>query len=128
MPYDPRLHGPRRVIGPGFHEQVYAVVQRIPRGRVASFGDVAAMLGLRRAARQVGFALAALPEDRDVPWHRVVTSTGKLSVRANGKPSPEQIARLRGEGVPVSAAGQVAGFSARRHEFHHGPMTGPEDS
>ena len=91
MPYDPERHGPRRVVGPGFHDQVYALVRTIPAGRLATYGDIAAALGLRNVARHVGFALAALPPDRaDVPWHRVVNSTGRLSVRGHGSASREQ--------------------------------------
>ena len=59
MPYDPERHGPRRIVGEGFHEQVYAVVAAIPRGRVATYGDVAGALGSRSVARQVGFDVVA---------------------------------------------------------------------
>jgi alkylated DNA nucleotide flippase Atl1 len=116
--YDPEWHGPRRVVGPGFREQVYAVVCRVPAGSVTTFGDVAGQLGLRSVARQVGFALAALPADRtDVPWHRVVTARGAPSVRGSGSPEPEQIARLAADGVMLDASGRVEQFAARRHRY-----------
>ena len=63
-------------------ERFYSVVRRIPRGRVATYGQVAALAGLPRHARQVGYALHALPEDTDVPWHRVVNARGEISPRA----------------------------------------------
>ncbi|MCB9899603.1 MAG: sulfatase-like hydrolase/transferase [Planctomycetes bacterium] len=113
--YDPERHGPRRVVGKGFHARVHAVVRAIPKGRVASYGDVAAALGLRSAARQVGYALAALPhEAQDVPWHRVVNARGELARRGDGEPSDEQRERLLAEGVDVDARGRVADFVRRR--------------
>lgn len=116
--YDPDRHGPRRVVGPGFHEAVFAVVEQVPAGAVTTYGDVAARLGLRSAARQVGYALAALPAGRDeVPWHRVVNARGELSRRGDGGPSEPQCRRLRAEGVAVTRAGRVSGFAARRHVF-----------
>jgi methylated-DNA-protein-cysteine methyltransferase-like protein len=62
--------------------RIYAVVKRIPRGRVATYGQVAALAGLPRHARQVGYALHALPEGSDVPWHRVINARGEVSPRA----------------------------------------------
>jgi methylated-DNA-protein-cysteine methyltransferase-like protein len=79
---------------------VYAVVRRIPRGRVLTYGQVARLLGMLRGARAVGWALRALPdgEGRRVPWHRVVGAGGRISPRAG--PGPElQRRRLRQEGV-----------------------------
>ncbi|MBK9386283.1 MAG: MGMT family protein [Planctomycetes bacterium] len=117
MPYDPTRHGPHRVVGPGFHAQVHRLVQRIPRGRVASYGDIAEALGLRSAARRVGQALAALPAGRAqaIPWHRVVNAAGRISVRADGEPSPEQARLLREEGIEVDDTGRVLDFSRHRH-------------
>ncbi len=113
--YDPRRHGPRRIIGPGFHAKVYEVVVSVPPGRVTTFGDVAARLGLRSAARQVGYALAALPPERDdVPWYRVVNARGMLSPRADGQPSAEQRQLLASEGVDVDERGRVVDFASLR--------------
>lgn len=113
--YDPARHGPHRVVDAGFHADVYAAVKAIPAGKVTTYGDVAAALGLRSVARQVGWALAAIPEDRDdVPWHRVVNARGEISRRGDGLPSEEQRRLLADEGVEVNEAGRVVGFSDRR--------------
>lgn len=88
-----------------FFERVYALVRRIPRGRVVTYGQVAALLGVSRGARAVGWALRALPERRaeHVPWHRVVGAGGRISPR--GGPGPEiQRRRLRAEGVVFRGA------------------------
>jgi methylated-DNA-protein-cysteine methyltransferase-like protein len=61
------------------YERIYAVVERIPEGRVATYGQVAALAGLGRAARQVGYALHSLPDGSDLPWHRVINSRGSTS-------------------------------------------------
>ena len=63
-----------------FTGRVYATVRRIPYAHVASYGDIASLLGTPRAARGVGFALRALPQGSDVPWWRVVNSTGGISL------------------------------------------------
>jgi methylated-DNA-protein-cysteine methyltransferase-like protein len=79
---------------------VYAVVRRIPRGRVLTYGQVARILGKLRGARAVGWALRALggAQAERVPWHRVVGAGGRISLRAG--PGPElQRRRLRREGV-----------------------------
>jgi alkylated DNA nucleotide flippase Atl1 len=106
------------VVGPGFHDRVYAVVADVPAGAITTYGDVAARLGLRSAARQVGYALAALPDGRDdVPWHRVVNARGELSRRSDGAPSKRQSRRLRAEGIEVTREGCVKAFDLRRHVF-----------
>ena len=61
----------------GMFEEVYAAVRRIPRGHVATYGQIARMIGRPRAARAVGYALSAAPAD--VPCHRVVSRQGGLS-------------------------------------------------
>jgi methylated-DNA-protein-cysteine methyltransferase-like protein len=89
-----------------FYEQVYAVVRRIPRGKVTSYGRVAQMLGAPNAARAVGYALRALNDKgddyADVPWQRVVNSQGRISI-VNREATPHRQAELlRSEGVHVS--------------------------
>ena len=61
------------------HEKIYAVVRRIPCGRVATYGQVAELAGLAGHARQVGYAMAALPSASAVPWQRVINAAGMVS-------------------------------------------------
>lgn len=76
------------------------MVRKIPRGRVATYGQVAARLGVPRGARAVGWALRALSDEeaRRVPWHRVVSHTGAISLRVGPGPLVQR-RLLRGEGV-----------------------------
>ena len=60
-PYDPLKHGPKRIVGPGFHEQVHKLVGTVPPGSVTTYGDIGAALGSSTVARHVGYAMAALP-------------------------------------------------------------------
>lgn len=89
------------MMGPeqGFFERVYALVRRIPRGRVASYGQVAVLLGVPRGARAVGWALRGIgARGPRIPWHRVVGHGGRISL--DGRPSGLlQRRRLRQEGV-----------------------------
>ena len=113
--YDPERHGPRRIVGPGFHEQVYARVRTVPAGRVTTYGDVARALGSASVARHVGFALAALGEGRDdVPWFRVVNGRGRVHTDPDAPDGGEQRRQLRAEGVEVDAEGRIAEFGALR--------------
>ena len=90
------------------YPRYYDVVRRIPPGRVATYGQVAAEAGLPGRARQVGYAMAALPNGSDVPWHRVVNARGEVSRRSGGT-AFEQIQRvlLEAEGVRFSAHGRI---------------------
>jgi methylated-DNA-protein-cysteine methyltransferase-like protein len=86
--------------GSDSYRLIYAVVARIPRGRVATYGQVAALAKRPRQARLVGYALAVLTEDSDVPWHRVVNAKGQVSPRGNGLGHEDlQAQLLRREGV-----------------------------
>jgi methylated-DNA-protein-cysteine methyltransferase-like protein len=112
-PYQPERHGPERIVGPGFHARVHAAVRAVPEGRVTTYGDIAQALGLASVARQVGWALAALPAGSDVPWWRVVAAGGRLA-RWRSSASDRQRALLQREGTRVDARGKVAEFAARR--------------
>lgn len=81
------------------YRRIYDVVRRIPRGRVATYGQVAALAGLPGHARMVGYALAALPDGARVPWHRVVNARGTISPRAASDWTHVQRALLEAEGV-----------------------------
>ena len=84
----------------GFFARVYQAVRAIPRGRVATYGQVALLAGTPRGARAVGWALRALRGRlaARVPWHRVVAAGGRLSPRVGGGEA-RQRSRLRAEGV-----------------------------
>ncbi|HEY6553104.1 MAG TPA: methylated-DNA--[protein]-cysteine S-methyltransferase [Vicinamibacteria bacterium] len=84
----------------GFFRRVYQVVRRIPAGRVATYGQVAALAGTPRGARAVGWALRALDaaQAARVPWHRVVNAAGAISPRPGVSPAIQR-QRLRSEGV-----------------------------
>jgi len=83
---------------------VYALVRRIPTGRVATYGEIARALGDPRAARTVGWALRACADD--VPWHRVVNAQGKISWRPTGGYHRQRVL-LRQEGVRLSRGGRI---------------------
>lgn len=87
-----------------WYDRVYLWVRRIPSGRVSTYGDVATFLGHPRRARQVGWALAALPPDTDVPWQRVINRLGEISLRGEIERPLEQRRRLEEEGVVFDAA------------------------
>jgi methylated-DNA-protein-cysteine methyltransferase-like protein len=79
----------------------------VPRGRVATYGQIAQLAGRPKQARQVGYALSALGGDTDLPWHRVVNAAGGISVRARAGSKPLQQLMLESEGVEFDAAGRV---------------------
>ena len=89
----------------GFFEQVYGLVGQVPLGRVATYGQIAALLGVPRGARAVGWALRALGGKRAaaVPWHRVVGAGGRISPRAGNGPALQR-RRLCAEGVRFRGA------------------------
>ena len=90
-----------------FYEQIYALVKQIPRGKVTSYGRIAAMLGASGAARQVGYAMSALkhkdgnPEYADIPWQRVINSKGEISIKGARFNKLIQAEELRADGVEV---------------------------
>jgi methylated-DNA-protein-cysteine methyltransferase-like protein len=94
------------------YQAIYRAVRRIPRGKVATYGQVAAIAGLGRGARQVGYAMHALPTGTAVPWHRVVNARGEISRRASGEGELDQRLRLEAEGVRFSWRGRI---DLRRH-------------
>ncbi|HET7461798.1 MAG TPA: MGMT family protein [Longimicrobium sp.] len=99
---------PDDVNGGSTYERIYAVVRRIPRGKVSTYGRVAELAGLGRAARQVGYAMAALPDHTTVPWHRVINAQGRISLRRGTGGDLEQRYRLEAEGVVFDSGGRVS--------------------
>jgi len=115
---------PRRAAGlPPFHRLVYGLVRRVPRGKVVTYGQVAAILGHPRAARAVGRALGALrgPLLHVVPWQRVVNAAGRCS-RRHDYGSEMQRERLEIEGVRFDRHGRV---DLRRFRWHAGGHARP---
>lgn len=102
-----------------FVRAVYAAVKRVPRGRVVTYGQIAAMLGHPRAARAVGTALARLPRhlSRSVPWQRVINSSGRISRRSDFSRPDLQRRLLENEGVQFRSGGHV---DLGRHQLREG--------
>ena len=87
------------------YQHIYALVKQLPRGQVSSYGHLARLAGT--TPRVVGFALAALPEQTDVPWQRVINSQGSISARKDSDRATLQRALLEAEGVRFDAFGRV---------------------
>ncbi|WP_440848446.1 MGMT family protein [Salinisphaera sp. SWV1] len=79
------------------HGPIFAVVRRIPPGRVATYGQIARRVGRPRAARQIGYALHRCPPG--LPWHRVINAQGRISLPADSTAALTQRRRLIEEGV-----------------------------
>ncbi len=80
------------------YENIYSIVRLIPRGRVATYGQIANIVG-SCTPRMVGYAMAALPNYSDVPWQRVINYKGKTSTRASGDGDIIQLKILETEGI-----------------------------
>ncbi|HJT16295.1 MAG TPA: MGMT family protein [Thermoanaerobaculia bacterium] len=87
------------------YQRIYAAVRRIPRGRVATYGQIAELAGLEGHARQVGYALHVAPEG--LPWHRVINAQGRISARASSDCGELQRLLLEAEGVAFDLEGRV---------------------
>ena len=90
-----------------FFSRVWTVVRRIPGGKVATYGQIAAILENPRAARTVGWALHALPDGTDVPWQRVINSKGRISIDCFEHDPNLQRILLEQEGVVFDHKGYV---------------------
>jgi methylated-DNA-protein-cysteine methyltransferase-like protein len=110
-------------------EQVYRIVRCIPPGKVATYGQIAQILGMPHAARTVGWALRALSEDDDVPWQRVINARGTVSFGEGSPGAAIQRGLLEEEGVVFDEKGRIdlsiygwAGLDlAERDELLHLP-------
>ncbi len=89
------------------YERIYAIIKRIPKGRVATYGQIARLAGIRGQARRVGYALSVLSDDRRVPWHRVVNVKGGISARSERHFEEIQRALLDREGIVFGTKGQI---------------------
>jgi methylated-DNA-protein-cysteine methyltransferase related protein len=88
------------------HERILGVVRRIPRGRVATYGQVATLAGFPRQPRLAGYALRHAEDG--IPWHRVVNAEGRISPRAASDSVRVQRALLEAEGVRFGLDGRVS--------------------
>lgn len=86
---------------PSFYESVYSIAKKIPKGKVTSYGRIAVILGHPRAARAVGYALNAIPKNREgkIPWQRVINSKGRISFRGDSHRAILQRKILESEGI-----------------------------
>lgn len=100
---------------PDDYARIYAAIAAIPRGRVASYGEIAARAGLPRRARLVGYALRRTPDGLTLPWHRVLRADGRIAFAAGSAAFREQSQRLLAEGV-IPRNGRVA---LARFGVHH---------
>ena len=83
------------------NRRIYSVIEDIPEGRVASYGQIAELAGVPRGARQVAYALRCLPSGHSLPWFRIITASGKLAFAPDTRAFKTQRNKLRDEGVRV---------------------------
>jgi len=90
------------------YQRFYTIIDRIPAGKVATYGQVATLAGFPGQARQVGYALHATPDDLEIPWQRVINAQGQISPRGN--PIGEEVQRqmLAEEGICFNEQGHIS--------------------
>lgn len=93
---------------------VYETVREIPTGKVATYGQIARLIGLPRHARHVGFALANLSKGHNVPWHRVVNARGQLHQQRGNSVRQQQL--LTAEGITLTPSGNV---NLKHYQWSH---------
>ena len=84
-----------------FYQKVYQLTKKIPKGKVATYGQIASLISTPRAARMVGWALHVGADKHKVPWQRVINSKGIISTTCLDHPKEHQADLLRSEGVKV---------------------------
>jgi methylated-DNA-protein-cysteine methyltransferase related protein len=89
------------------YELIWNTVRKVPKGRVATYGQIAELAGLEGHARQVGYALHNLPAGSNVPWHRVINARGEISPRSAGDSHELQRMLLEAEGVEIDLRGRI---------------------
>ncbi len=99
-------------------QRIYAVVRQIPVGQVATYGQIAAIVG-NCTARMVGHAMAALAGAEDVPWQRVINAQGKISPRADSASTERQRQKLEAEGIHFRESGRI---DLRRYRWGGPPL------
>ena len=89
------------------YRKIYSVIRDVPEGLVATYGQIASLADLPGRARQVGYALHSLPENHDVPWHRIINAKGEVSARSNPGWDNVQRGLLESEGIVFDSHGRV---------------------
>lgn len=95
-----------KTVGSRLYGRIYAAIRRVPHGRVSTYGWIAREVG-GCGARQVGYALAALPDGSDVPWHRIINGRGEISRRNSSDGDSLQRILLEAEGIGFSDKDRV---------------------
>ncbi len=110
----------------GFFELVYDTVKKIPRGKVATYGQIAALAGSPRGARTVGWALHILKSEqlKYIPWHRVINREGRVSTTCPDHTSDEQAFLLQKEGVHVEKKHDVYRIDLHQYQWLPGADRG----
>jgi len=92
-----------------FYERVYKAVKKIPKGKVATYGQIASFLGEPRAARAVGYALNALKkqQEQEIPWQRVINAKGEISFKGDTIRAKLQRKLLEQEGIVFNIVAQI---------------------
>ena len=88
------------------YDRIYEWVRHVPEGMVATYGQIAGLAG-KCSARQVGYAMAALGGEDDIPWHRIINSQGRISLRTGSDGHHLQRILLEAEGVVFSEDGKI---------------------
>ena len=99
----------KKGIQTNFYDKVYALVKKIPKGKITTYGRIANLLGKPRAARAVGYALNSLKkfEINEIPWQRVINSKGEISFKGDVYRANLQRKLLEQEGIIFNIVGQV---------------------
>jgi methylated-DNA-protein-cysteine methyltransferase-like protein len=90
------------------YDLIYSTLMLIPKGSVATYGQIAELAGIPGHARQVGYALRVLPEDSGLPWHRVVNAHGEISGRFDPESELEQRLLLEEEGIEFNRNNRIS--------------------
>jgi methylated-DNA-protein-cysteine methyltransferase related protein len=108
------------------YDRIYATVNRIPHGKIATYGQIANLAGLPRRARLVGYALFRVTAESDVPWHRVINAKGEISESPFREGNDYlQRALLEAEGIVFNPAGKI---SLAQHQWQPDLAEYPPDS
>ncbi len=94
------------IMGTEFTENVINIIQQIPYGKVATYGLIAKMAGSPKASRQVSYILHSMSSKHDLPWHRIVNSSGMISLK-HGRGYEEQKELLLSEGISFNEKDRI---------------------